>query len=101
MVLNNYEDVFSLQGDPPQNADYSSRRYYPSVIYHDVRVSYDFSDGLNAYVGIDNVADKVPPFGLTGQGAGSGNVGNSGIYEARGRFVFLGAKYTLGTPTKR
>jgi len=95
MVLNQYEDVFSLQGRPPQNADYSSRRYYPSVVYHDVRASYDITKALNAYIGIDNVTDKVPPLGLTGQGGGSGGIGNSGIYEARGRFIFAGAKYNF------
>jgi outer membrane receptor protein involved in Fe transport len=100
MVLNQYEDVFSLQGRPPQNPDYSSRRYYPSVVYHDVRVSYDFTDSLNAYVGVDNVADKVPPLGLTGQNAGAGGIGTSGIYEARGRFIFAGARYNFGGPSR-
>jgi outer membrane receptor protein involved in Fe transport len=98
MVLNNYEDVYTLQGRAPQNEDYSNVRDYPSVIYHDVRAGYDFNDSLNVYAGVDNVADKVPPYGLTGQGAGSGNIGNSGIYEARGRFVYLGAKYRFAGP---
>jgi outer membrane receptor protein involved in Fe transport len=100
MVLNQYEDVFSLQGRAPQNPDYAGRLYYPSVFYHDVRVAYDITDALNAYIGVDNVGDKVPPLGLTGQGAGSGGIGNSGIYEARGRFFFLGAKYNFGTPSR-
>lgn len=100
MVLNQYEDVFSLQGRPPQNPDYAARRYYPSVFYHDVRVSYDFNDALNAYVGVDNVADKVPPLGLTGQNTGAGGIGNSGIYEARGRFIFAGARYNFGGPSR-
>lgn len=101
MVLNQYEDIFSLQGRPPQNPDYADRRYYPSVVYHDVRVAYDITDALNAYVGVDNVGDKVPPLGLTGQGSGSGGIGNSGIYEARGRFFFVGAKYVFGAPSGR
>jgi outer membrane receptor protein involved in Fe transport len=95
MVLNAYEDTFSVQGRPPQNADYADRRYYPSVVYHDVRASYDFTDSLNAYVGIDNVADKVPPLGL-----GSGlllTAEGGGIYDARGRFFFAGAKYNFGS----
>jgi hypothetical protein len=37
----------------------------------------------------------VPPLGLTGQGGGAGGIGNSGLYEARGRFIFIGAKYTF------
>lgn len=95
MVLNQYEDVFSLQGRPAQNADFAGRTYYPSVFYHDVRAGYDFTDTLNAYIGVDNVANKVPPLGLTGQGGGAGGIGNSGLYEARGRFIFIGAKYTF------
>ncbi|HEY0686683.1 MAG TPA: TonB-dependent receptor [Steroidobacter sp.] len=100
MVLNQYEDIFSLQGRPPQNLDYARERYYPSVMYHDVRASYDFTDSLNVYVGVDNVADKVPPFGLTGQGGGTGGIGNSGIYESRGRFIFAGLKYNFGGPDR-
>jgi outer membrane receptor protein involved in Fe transport len=94
MVLNQYEDTYGLQGNPPQNADYATRRYYPSVVYHDVRASYDFSDSLNAYIGVDNVADKLPPLDLgtpTGLTAAGG-----GIYEQRGRFFFAGAKYSFG-----
>jgi outer membrane receptor protein involved in Fe transport len=101
MVLNNSEDVFGLQGQPPQNEDYAAQTYYPSVIYHDVRAAYDFNEALNLYLGVDNLADKVPPFGLTGQGAGSGGIGNSGIYDARGRFVYAGAKYKFAGPTGR
>jgi len=86
------EDHFSVGGRPPQNADFTDRRYYPSVVYHDVRASYDISDALNVYLGVDNVADKVPPLGLTGTGGGSA------IYEPRGRFFFAGAKYNFGGP---
>lgn len=87
MVLNEYEDLFSVNGNPPQDPDYADRGYYPSVVYHDVRVGYDFNDAMNLYLGVDNVADKVPPLGLTGTGEGSG------IYESRGRFVYGGLKY--------
>lgn len=86
MLLNAYEDVFSLQGNPPQNEDWADRRYYPSIVYHDLRGAYDFGDSWNAYLGVDNVANKVPPLGLTGVGAGSG------IYEPRGRFFYGGVK---------
>jgi outer membrane receptor protein involved in Fe transport len=86
MVLNFYEDTYSLQGNPPQNADYADVRYYGEVFYHDVRASYDFSDKLNAYLGVDNATNRIPPYGLTGTGAGSG------IYEARGRFAYAGMK---------
>ena len=84
MVINNAEDVFSVGGNPPQNADYAEKKYYPEVIYHDVRAAYDISDDINAYIGVDNLSDRVPPLGLTGVGGGSG------IYEVRGRFWYAG-----------
>jgi len=37
-------------------------------------------------VGVDNLANRIPPFGLTGAGGGSG------IYESRGRFFYAGFK---------
>lgn len=84
-VLNAYEDVFELQGRPPENADYADRRFYPEVFYHDVRVSFDANEDFNFYLGIDNVLDRKPPLGLTGIGGGSG------IYDVRGRFFYAGA----------
>ena len=86
MVLNQAEDTFIVQGRPPQNADYADRRYYPSIIYHNIRAAYDFSNSMNAYFGIDNLANKQPPLGLTGTGGGSG------IYDVRGRFFYAGAQ---------
>jgi outer membrane receptor protein involved in Fe transport len=85
-VLNAAEDVFSVQGRPPENADWADRKYYPSVVYHDLRAGFDLTDSVNVYVGVDNVADKVPPLGLNGTGEGSG------IYETRGRFFYTGVK---------
>jgi len=90
MVLNTYEDTFGLQGRPPENQDYADRRYYPDVVYHDIRIGYDVNESLNLYLGVDNIEDKDPPLGLTGTGEGSG------IYESRGRFIFLGGKYNFG-----
>jgi outer membrane receptor protein involved in Fe transport len=93
MVLNQYEDIYSLQGQPPENPDYATRRFYPQFVYHDVRAAYDVSDALNVYIGVDNVADKEPPLDLgvpTGTTAEGG-----GIYEPRGRFFFAGARYNF------
>jgi outer membrane receptor protein involved in Fe transport len=101
MVVDRAEDFFSVGGQPPQNLDWADRRYYPTVIYHDVRASYDFGAALNVYVGVNNLTDKQPPLGLAGTGAAAGNnVGNSGIYDARGRFFFVGAKYNVGASFK-
>jgi outer membrane receptor protein involved in Fe transport len=88
-VLNFYEDTFSLQGNPPQNQDYADVRYFGEVFYHDIRAAYDITDKVNAYLGIDNLTNRIPPFGLTGTGAGSG------IYEAKGRFAYAGVKMTF------
>ena len=54
---------------------------------HDVRVGHDFSDAINAYFGIDNLADKSAPLGLTGATEGGG------MYEVRGRYFYTGFKY--------
>jgi outer membrane receptor protein involved in Fe transport len=85
MVLNAYEDYFSVQGRNPQNADFSNRRFYPHEFYHDVRLGVDVGPKYNFYAGIDNLTNTTPPLGLTGTGGGSG------IYDNRGRFFYAGA----------
>ena len=85
MVLNQYEDFFSVQGREPENADYADRRFYPDVFYHDVRLGFEVNKNFNFYTGIDNVTNRKPPLGLTGIGAGSS------IYDVRGRFFYAGA----------
>ena len=84
-VLNNYEDIFGVQGRPPQNADYADTQYYPETFYHDVRLGIDADRTFNFYVGVDNLLNTHPPLGLTGLGGGSG------IYDVRGRFFYAGA----------
>lgn len=86
MVLNTYEDFFSVQGRAPENADYADRKFYPEVFYHDIRFDLQVNDKFNIYAGVDNVSDRLPPLGLTGVGAGSG------IYDVRGRYLYLGVK---------
>jgi outer membrane receptor protein involved in Fe transport len=85
MLLNQYEDYFPVGDQPPQNADYASVKFYPAVFYHDVRLSIEAGKNFDFYMGIDNVLDRDPPFGLTGAGGGSG------IYTNRGRFFYAGA----------
>ena len=50
------------------------------------RVGYDINDSWNAYLGVDNLADVIPPLGLTGTGEGSG------IYDVRARYFYAGVK---------
>lgn len=84
MVLNQYEDFFSVQGRPPENEDYADRRFYPGVWYQDLRLGVDVDPRLNLYLGVDNITNRKAPFGLTGTGGGSG------IYDVRGRYIYAG-----------
>lgn len=84
MYLNTWEDYNSLNGQDPQNADYAPIKKYPDVFYHDIRLGLDVNDQFNIYFGVDNVANRQPPYGLTGIGGGSG------IYDVRGRYGYAG-----------
>ena len=86
MYLNTYEDYNSVNGNPPENIDFAPIKKYGNVVYQDVRVAYDLNAQTNLYVGVDNVLDKKPPYGLTGVGGGSG------IYDIRGRYFYAGVK---------
>jgi outer membrane receptor protein involved in Fe transport len=81
------ETVKSVQGRPPTDPDVAEISFYPSVYYHDLRIGYNATEELNVYAGVENIANKQPPFDLTGVGAGSG------IYDNRGRFFYAGARY--------
>jgi outer membrane receptor protein involved in Fe transport len=83
-VVNFAEDLYSVGGLPPQNADYSSPTQYPEVTYHNVRFAINPTPRFNLYFGIDNVMNKRVPLGGTGVGAGTG------IYEAKGRSFYAG-----------
>ena len=78
------ENLVSVQGRAPENADYSSPTLYPSVFYNNIRVGIDPTDKFEFYVGLDNVMDVKPPFGSTGVADGTG------IYEPKGRYFFAG-----------
>jgi outer membrane receptor protein involved in Fe transport len=91
MVTTVYEDFFeyspgcSVSGAcPPNNADAADITWYPSTFYHDVRLGIDVTPRFNFYVGVDNLTNKKPPYGLTGIGAGSA------IFDNRGRFYYSG-----------
>lgn len=85
MTIGAWETQFSHQGREPTNADAFPITHYPRTFYHDLRVGFTTEDDFRFYVGVDNVFDRLPPFGLTGTGAGSG------IYPAVGRFFYAGA----------
>jgi outer membrane receptor protein involved in Fe transport len=78
------EDVFTVGGRPPQDADRQDFLRTSDVFYHAIRASYDINEKFNVYAGVDNLFDRLPPFGLTGTGGGSG------IFDNRGRFFYIG-----------
>jgi outer membrane receptor protein involved in Fe transport len=84
MTNGEYENYFSYQGRPPENADAFEYRFYPETFYHDARIAIDATKRFNFYVGVDNIFNTNPPLGLTGIGDGSG------IYTNRGRFFYAG-----------
>jgi len=70
----------------PADADYSEYVYYPGAIYHNVRLNFELADKkYNFYIGIDNVMDKKPPFGLLGTAGGD-------PYDTYGRMMYAGFK---------
>lgn len=85
MVINQYEDLFSVQGRPPQNDDFSDPRFLPARMYHDVRVGFEAHPQLNFYAGVENLTNTHSRFG-----AGVTSDGGA-IYDARGRFFYFGA----------
>jgi outer membrane receptor protein involved in Fe transport len=85
MVLNFAEDIYSVNGDPPQNEDFYVKKFYPSRWYHDARLGIDVTDRYNFYLGVDNLTDTKPPINASGIGGGSS------IYDVRGRFYYAGA----------
>lgn len=69
---------------PPANPDFTAEVFYPVRAFHDVRLDFRVNEDFNFYFGADNVTDKLPPFGLTGAGGGSG------IFNNTGRFFYAG-----------
>ena len=86
MYVNTYETWNSLQGRPPENADYADHEFYPERWYHDVRFAVDVGPKYNFYMGVDNLTNTKPPYALSGIGGGSG------IYDSIGRFYYAGVK---------
>lgn len=84
-TIGNYENYFSVQGRPPENADFTREVFYPDRLYHGFRLGIEATEDFEFYVGVDNVFDTKPPFGLLGTSAGD-------PYESFGRFFFAGTR---------
>ena len=86
------ENTYSVNGEDPQNPDYSDPRFYGNVFYHDIRGEYAVNDQFAIYGGVDNLTNRFGPFGSTGIGASSDNVGNTGLFDNKGRSFYAGVR---------
>ncbi len=77
------------QSRPPTDADRNPFGYYPDVFIHDIQFGIRANDRFRIYLGVDNVNDQLPPFGLTGTGAADANI--SSIFPNTGRYFYAGA----------
>ncbi|WP_375397897.1 TonB-dependent receptor domain-containing protein [uncultured Sphingomonas sp.] len=80
-----YENYFSLDGRPAQNADNTAEVYYPETFYHSAKLDLEVNRNFTFYLGIDNMFDTKPPLGLIGNEGGV-------PYENIGRYFYGGAK---------
>jgi outer membrane receptor protein involved in Fe transport len=85
-TIGTWETQNSHQGRPPTNADAFPEIYYPSIGYVDMEVGFAVTDEFRFHIGMDNVFDTLPPYGLTGTGDGSG------IFPLTGRYAYAGAR---------
>lgn len=75
-----------FQGRPATNVDARSpnERLYPDTFYHAIRLGMRVSEKFQFYMGVDNLFDTQPPFGLLGTGGGD-------PYDPIGRYFYAGA----------
>ncbi|MFL0585039.1 TonB-dependent receptor domain-containing protein [Sphingomonas olei] len=76
------------QDRPPTDADRNPFLNYPDVFIHDVQFGIRANDQFRFYLGVDNITDQLPPYGLTGTGSGDANI--SSIFPVTGRYFYAG-----------
>ena len=74
---------------PPE--ELADARRAEAVFYHDIRVSYERSDQLEVFAGINNLADRLPPDRIFGSSDSFGVAS----YDNLGRFFFFGTSLTF------
>lgn len=88
-IANSWETQHTHQGRGPTNLDAFPISSYAPQDYHSVRMGYRVNDQFRAYIGVDNIADTLPPYGQLGTGA------NGGIWNVEGRFLYAGVNVKL------
>jgi outer membrane receptor protein involved in Fe transport len=82
--------------DTPYNPLYADVTYYPKRVYHDVNIDLKVNDNFTLYGGVNNLTDKLPPYGLLGLGGGGvDGTGNDALYDNIGRFMYVGARIKM------
>jgi outer membrane receptor protein involved in Fe transport len=67
----------------PNNADAFPKKFYPDVLYHDIRIGFDVGNDFRFYAGVNNLLDRQPPLDLLGTIGGD-------PYDSFGRNFFAG-----------
>jgi outer membrane receptor protein involved in Fe transport len=80
-VLGSYDDE---AGDWLSRPEFGNDGYYDDVIINDINASYDMSDSLRVFGGVNNIGDVEPFATATGWPVGP-----------RGRTLFLGISYSM------
>lgn len=86
--------VSGVEGTP-YDPNYVDRVYYPHAFYHDLRVAVEIGRNMTFYAGVDNVTNKLPPFGLLGTGTtglNSESTSTDTLYDNIGRFMYAGVR---------
>lgn len=84
--IGDYCAQHSCNGNPPQNAYQYPIVNYPAITYSNIKIGFNVEKTYEFYLGVDNVFDRLPPYGLLGTGGGSG------IYSNVGRQFYAGFK---------
>jgi outer membrane receptor protein involved in Fe transport len=85
LISGGIDTYFGFQGRPPTNADVTAERYYPDTFYHALRLQYRVNPEFRFYIGVDNLFDTQPPFGLLGNEGGQ-------PFDEYGRAFYAGAQ---------
>jgi outer membrane receptor protein involved in Fe transport len=83
-----YENYYSVQDRPPQNADNAQPIWYQDIFYHNAKLDLRANDQFTFYLGVDNLFDTKPPLGELGTAGGS-------AFDAIGRYYYAGVKISL------
>jgi outer membrane receptor protein involved in Fe transport len=82
--------------DSPYDPLYADVVYYPKRIYHDINIEVKVGEHFSLYGGVNNLTDKLPPYGLLGLGGGGvDGTGNDALYDNIGRFMYAGVRVKL------